>query len=665
MTINLLPQPAAKRNPARACAIATTPAALQSLAPFCAATHSDLWIPAALEEQAAAFGAVNVPLQVYAGPLRQVVEQLWAEQAGLVFGLATGAVVRLIAPLLSDKATDPAVVVVDEAGQFVVSLCGGHQGGADRLAVTVAHHLGATPVLTGAANHQQMPGIDVLGRPFGWQRGSGNWTGVSAAIARRQPVQVIQEAGSPLWQSQLPADHPFQFGWPVHDAQQKEVWPQARARVWISPTQRRFAPEAGSELSADLPKVQWHPRVLWVGVGCERGSSQALIERAIAQVCQAHHLALGAIAGLATLDLKADEAGLVALSQAQGWPLRCFTPEQLCSVPVPHPSAVVEAAVGTPSVAEAAALLAAAYPLGDAPAHHSLNASDWPPLRVTKQVIRSEDEPGAVTVAIAQAEQEYTGRRGQLWLIGTGPGRLDQITPAAKAAISQADVVVGYSLYIDLIRPLLRPDQIVEALPITQERQRAERAIALARWGLTVAVVSSGDCGIYGMAGLVLEMLKDQGWDGATPGVEVFPGISALQSAAARVGAPLMHDFCAISLSDLLTPWEVIQQRLEAVAQADFVVALYNPRSKTRTQQIETARQIFLKHRSPETPVALVQSVYRPEEQVTVTTLDAMLEHAIDMLTTVLIGNRSTFIHAGRMITPRGYLGQVSTSAKA
>ncbi|MEB3336797.1 MAG: precorrin-3B C(17)-methyltransferase, partial [Leptolyngbyaceae bacterium] len=233
----------------------------------------------------------------------------------------------------------------------------------------------------------------------------------------------------------------------------------------------------------------------------------------------------------------------------------------------------------------------------------------------------------------------------------------DQITPAAKTAIAQADVVIGYGLYIEMLRSLFRPGQIIEESPITQERQRAERAIALADWGLTVAVVSSGDCGIYGMAGLVLETLRAQGWDGRTPGVQVFPGISALQSAASRVGAPLMHDFCAISLSDLLTPWAVIEQRLTAAAQADFVTALYNPRSQTRTEQITKAQQIFLQHRDPHTPVAVIRSAYRPDEQIALTTLADLLTTPIDMLTTVLIGNRSTCIYADWMITPRGYLG--------
>jgi cobalt-precorrin 5A hydrolase/precorrin-3B C17-methyltransferase len=172
-------------------------------------------------------------------------------------------------------------------------------------------------------------------------------------------------------------------------------------------------------------------------------------------------------------------------------------------------------------------------------------------------------------------------------------------------------------------------------------------------------VVSSGDCGIYGMAGLVLEQLQGTGWDGATPSVEVFPGISALQAAAARVGAPLMHDFCAISLSDLLTPWEVIVKRLEAAAAADFVVALYNPKSKTRTEQIATAHAIFMSHRSPETPVAVVKSVYRPDELIHRTTLAELLEAPIDMLTVVLIGNQSTQRHGPWLITPRGYNGSV------
>ena len=630
-------------------AIATTPTAARRLQPLCQTTGATLWVPESLNtlEQ----------VHVYTGSLKAHIASLWHHHRAFVFCLASGAVVRLIAPLLEDKSLDPAVVVVDEAGQFVISLCSGHQGGADQLARIVALQLGATPVLTGASAGLGLPGVDILGVPFGWQRGEGDWTGVSAVVARGEPVQVIQEAGSTLWQNHLPKGHPFHFGFPEYPAtpplpplgkggsQNSNVMP--KARIWISPTQRRFS------LLSDLPKIQWHPRVLWVGIGCERGTSRQLIETAIQQVCRSNHLAESAIAGIATIDIKADEVGLVELcregfANAKGeraLPLRTFSAEVLRSVNVPNPSAVVEKEVGTPSVAEAAALLAA----------NGVGAKAFVPLLVAKQIFKLEGQPGAVTVAIAQSEQEYTGRTGQLLLIGTGPGQLDQMTPAAQTAVSCADAVIGYSLYIDLIAPLLRPGQIVEALPITQERQRAERAIEQAFWGLTVAVVSSGDCGIYGMAGLVLEELRAQGWDGKTPGVQVFPGISALQAAASRVGAPLMHDFCAISLSDLLTPWEVIEKRLTAAAQADFVTALYNPRSQTRTQQIATATAIFLKYRDPMTPIAIVRSAYRPDEQITLTTLEKLLETPIDMLTTVLIGNQSTRTHEDWMITPRGY----------
>lgn len=542
---------------------------------------------------------------------------------------------RLIAPLLHDKSSDPAVVVVDEAGQFVVSLCGGHQGGADQLAKAIALQLSATPVLTGAANALGLPGIDVFGLPFGWQRGTGDWTGVSAAIARQEPVQIIQEAGSTLWQAHLPSHHPFVF---EHQEVREDKF---KARIWISATQRPL-----STSHSPLPATQWHPRVLWVGIGCERGTPREVIETAIQQVFQANALAEAAIAGIATIDRKADEPGLVEFCGDRNLPLHCFPADALRSIAVPNPSVIVAAEVGTPSVAEAAAMLKTQTSL---PTRH--------PLLVPKQIIRLAGLPGAVTIAIAQAEQEYTGRTGQLWLVGTGPGALNQMTPAAQAAIAQADAVIGYSLYIDLIRSLLQPGQIVETLAITQERQRAERAIQLAQWGLTVAVVSSGDCGIYGMAGLVMEELRSQGWNGKTPVVQVFPGITALQAAASRVGAPLMHDFCAISLSDLLTPWEVIERRLVAAAQADFVTALYNPRSQTRMEQIAIAQQIFLQYRHPQTPVAIVRSAYRQDEQITLTTLAKLLNASIDMLTTVLIGNQSTHNHAGWMITPRGYLG--------
>ncbi|MEB3310137.1 MAG: precorrin-3B C(17)-methyltransferase [Snowella sp.] len=598
-------------------AIATTPQAARTLHSVSTTIGATLYIPEPF------FNSENCI--VYSGSLKTYLAQIWGEYKAFIFGLATGATVRLIAPLLQDKTSDPAVLVIDPQGKFVISLCGGHQGGADQLTRLMATQFDATPVLTGAANDLNLPPIDTLGNAFGWQKGSGDWTGVSAALARQETIQVIQDAGSNLWQKQLPDNHPLCLG--LSES-------QISGRIWISATQRSFSAET------DFPKVQWHPRVLWVGIGCIRGTSQSFITEAITQVFQKHHLAQDAIAGIATIDIKADEVGLLAYCQENQLPLKIFTPEQLNQEVVPTPSNVVYEEVGTASVAEASALCAAKR-YGETQ------------LLVSKQIIKTETE--AVTIAIAQSEQEYIGKTGALWLIGTGPGALEQMTTAAKTAITQADVIIGYSLYLDLIQPLQRPGQIIEAYPITQERQRAQRAIALANWGLKVAVISSGDCGIYGMAGLVLEELQKSESIEQQPTVEVFPGISALQAAAARVGAPLMHDFCAISLSDLLTPKPLIEKRLLAAAQADFVTAIYNPKSQKRTELIETAQQIFLAHRKPETPVILVRSAYRSDEEITVTTLEKMLNHPIDMLTVVLIGNSTTYQQGNFVITPRGY----------
>jgi cobalt-precorrin 5A hydrolase / precorrin-3B C17-methyltransferase len=601
-------------------AIATSQQAAQVIASLTQDPNVNLWLPSSVKSPGNA--------QHYDNSLKEHLASIWDEHQAFVFCLATGAVVRLIAPLLQHKAQDPAVVVIDAQGDYVISLCSGHQGKADLLAQAIAASLGATPIITGASSNLSLPAIDTLGFIYGWRKGEGDWTGVMAAIAKQERVEVIQEAGSMLWQQHLPPQHPFSFGF---TNLQTEAKPQGR--IWISSTKRRIMPKN------DSPTVQWHPKVLWIGIGCERNTSRELIEQAIDETCQTYHLATEAIAGLVSIDLKADEGGIVEICQRRNLIFKTFTAEQLNRVDVPTPSTVVKQEVGTSSVAEAAAILVGKN------------------LLVSKQIFKSDDRSGAVTVAIAQADEEYIGRTGKLYLVGIGPGNLNQITPAAKTAITEADVVIGYNLYIELIASLKRPAQIVESSPITQEQQRAKRAIELAQWGLTVAVVSSGDCGIYGMAGLVLEELQATGWNGKFPQVEVFPGISALQSAASRVGAPLMHDFCAISLSDLLTPWEMIQKRLTAAASGDFITVLYNPRSQTRTQQIMTAQEIFAQHRQAETPVAIVHGAYRDDEQVILTTIKEMLEQPIDMLTTVIIGNSTTRNYAEWMITPRGYLG--------
>lgn len=246
-------------------------------------------------------------------------------------------------------------------------------------------------------------------------------------------------------------------------------------------------------------------------------------------------------------------------------------------------------------------------------------------------------------------------KAGKILLVGIGPGAHEHMTARARQAIAEADVVIGYSTYIKLVQDLLDDKEVIKK-GMTEELDRSIEAYEHAKQGKIVAMVSSGDIGVYGMAGPTYELLLESGWTPDDPiQVEVVPGSTALSSCASLVGAPLTHDFCSISLSDLLTPWPVIARRLESAARGDFVVALYNPKSGRRTQHILEAQTILLRHRSPDTPVAIVKSGYRARQHIQIVRLAEMSDCDIGMLTTVLVGNSSTFVRAGLMVTPRGY----------
>jgi len=244
---------------------------------------------------------------------------------------------------------------------------------------------------------------------------------------------------------------------------------------------------------------------------------------------------------------------------------------------------------------------------------------------------------------------------GKILLVGFGPGGEDQMTFRARTAIEEADVVIGYTTYIKLVRDLLDGKEVIRK-GMTEEIDRCVEAYEAAKQGKVVALISSGDVGVYGMAGPTYEVLFQHGWTPESEiNVEVVPGTTALNACASLVGAPLTHDFCSISLSDLLTPWPTIRKRIDAVGAADFVIALYNPKSGRRTQQIVEAQRILLQHRRADTPVAIVKSAYRRRENIQITTLDQMADCEIGMLTTVIIGNTSTYVKDGLLITPRGY----------
>jgi precorrin-3B C17-methyltransferase len=245
---------------------------------------------------------------------------------------------------------------------------------------------------------------------------------------------------------------------------------------------------------------------------------------------------------------------------------------------------------------------------------------------------------------------------GSLYVIGLGPGDPGMLTEQAKTALRQSQVVIGYTGYFAGIQALVQ-DKECMALPLTQETERAQIAVDRATHGEAVCVISSGDAGIYGMASLVLEVLEQRTSSASCPVVDVVvvPGISAVNASASLLGAPIGHDFAVISLSDLLTPWALIEKRLHAAAEADFITVLLNPKSARRDWQYSRAQEILARYRAPETPVGMVRNAYRPDQSVTTTTLAQMTEPAVDMLTTVIVGNSQTRCWQSRMVTPRGY----------
>jgi cobalt-precorrin 5A hydrolase / precorrin-3B C17-methyltransferase len=533
----------------------------------------------------------------YGGPVADAVRAAFAECEQVVCFLATGAVVRLIAPLLGDKRTDPGVVCVDEAGRFAVSLVGGHGGGANDLAREVAELLGAKPVVTTATDAVGVPGLDTLGLPV-----EGDVAGVTRALLDGAPVALRAEVAWPL--------PPLPVG--------------AAGQYTVRVTDRLVE---GAEREVVL-----RPPSLVVGVGASRGAPAeevvGLVEGALAEA----GLSPASVARLATVAAKAEEPGIVAAAERLGVPLVTYSAEELAEVAVPHPSDAPLAAVGTPSVAEAAALLAGGE------------------LLVPKRKsVRSDGRPAMATCAVVRRPG-----RGRLAVVGLGPGARDLLTPRAAAELRRASVLVGLDQYVDQIRDLLRPGTRVLESGLGAEEERARTAVEEARRGHAVALIGSGDAGVYAMASPALAEASD---DIDVVGV---PGVTAALAAGAVLGAPLGHDHVSISLSDLHTPWEVIERRVRAAAEADLVVTFYNPRSRGRDWQLPKALGILAEHRAPTTPVGVVRNASRADESARLTTLAALDPASVDMMTVVTVGNTATREIAGRMVTPRGYRWQES-----
>ena len=414
---------------------------------------------------------------------------------------------------------------------------------------------------------------------------------VMAALIAGEPVRLEVEAGDARWLAPLP-------------------WSE-NGRLSVRVSDRSMAPKRDELLL--------HPPSLILGVGLERGAPGNLLLDHVARTLEEAGLARASLAAVATLDLKGDEPAVAALDL----PMRLFDAAALDRIEAPNPSSTVAAAVGTASVAEAAALAA---------------AGEGAVLAVQKRI------GTRVTCAVARIAPP----QGRLTVAGIGPGAPAMRTAEAEAAIANATDIVGYGLYLDLVADLTGRKRC-HSFAIGKEAERTDLALGLAREGKDVVLLASGDAGIYALAGLALER------GGGDVPVTVLPGISAMQAASAMAGAPLGHDFSVISLSDLLTPLEVICTRIEAAAAADFVIAFYNPASKERRRPLEEALTILARHRSPDTPVVRARNLGRADELVAVETLAGLDREAVDMTTVLIVGNSRTTLVSGRVVTPRGY----------
>lgn len=575
--------------------------------------------------------------QSYSSPVREVVRRAFQEYRRLVLVMTLGIAVRSIAGEIEDKHRDPAVVVVDDSGKFAVSLLSGHVGGANDLARKIATSIGALPVITTASDSAGTIAVDLLGKELGWViEDSSHLTAISASIVNGEPVGIYQDAGETDW---WPAGRPMPDNVTLFQSMEALCQSSPSAALIISDHL------LSDEIVALLPQrsIVVRPKTLAVGIGCNRGTPCSQIEAAIDSVFSEYGLAVKSIRNLATIDAKKDEGGLLEFAARRCLRVDYFDPQSLSHAEFPSaPSALAEKHMGTPSVAESAAILSSGNP---------------------SLVVPKERVDGAVTIAVGTIKTGSAEHRdGKLFLVGLGPGSLDQMTLKAREIIGQCDVVVGYSTYVELIRPLVHDKEVISTA-MGAEVERAKKAISLGRAGRRVAFVSSGDSGVYGMAGLVGEILREEPAESLD--IEVVPGVTSLVAAAALLGAPVTTDFASVSLSDYLVPWDTIASRLEMAAKGDFVTVLYNPMSRRRRQQLVNARNIFLAHRAASTPVGIVTSASRSNQDVIVTTLEHMLEHNIGMETIIIIGNSTTFEHSGRMVTPRGYGTKYSLGTSA
>ncbi len=561
----------------------------------------------------------DVTFQQTAAHLRE----LFTANTPIIGICASAILIRCLAPVLANKQAEPPVLAVSDDGLITVPLLGGHHGAND-LAKEIAEALSGTAAVTTASDIRFSIALDMP--PTGLA--IGNPQHVKSFVAAVMSGEKIRLEGEHSWfrQSDLPFDESGSLAITV----------------------------TTEDIRGTDQNLVYHPKTLALGVGCERFAEPEELIDLVKKTLATNNLSPLSVAAISSIDLKMDEAAVHALASHFGLTASFFDPVTL-EKELPRletPSEIVFRETGCHGVSEGAAL-AAVGPDGS--------------LMVPKQ--KSKRATCAIAEAPTVLSQKDVGQRqGKLSIIGIGPGQDPWRTPEASKLIGDATDLVAYGLYLDLLGDNIA-GKTRHDFGLGEEETRVRAALDLAAQGKNVALISSGDIGIYAMATLVFELIEHEtrpDWNRLD--IQVTPGISALQAAAARAGAPLGHDFCTISLSDLLTPWEVIQSRIEAAAKGDFVISFYNPVSMKRRTQLQAAKEILLQHRPKDTPVIIARNLGRQDEQVTFVSLSDLDPEKVDMLTLVMVGSsetRRTQTNSGGkdwVYTPRGYAGKMTVT---
>ncbi len=556
--------------------------------------------------------------------IKKFLEQYWTDIDLLIFIGSLGASIRLINPFLNLKENDPGVIVMDKNNSKIIPLIGLHQSNTKNIAGEISALFGGEIIDTSNSSNECYLNLDSFGYRWGWNRSgeTRDWSTLVMLQARRERIFYEHLSGSSLWQKSLSAQklNP-------HTNQESLIDDKSLFHVSIFKSNTTV----------------WHPPTLWIGIGCEKNTNIELLRDSLNELLEDKKISSKAIAGIATVDLKKSEQAIIELSKENKWPIMFFSSKELSQIKVPNPSEVVMAEIGTPSVAEASCILAGGK-------DGKLIAEK----KIFRNVEHSKRQFGAVTLAISHSTRQFAPHKGEIHIIGSGPGNLSYLTGDVRKTLRNCPVWIGYKMYLDLLEPIRTEDQVRIDSELTQEKQRCEKAISLAQEGIKVALISSGDAGIYGMAGLLLEIIKKIE-KVRRPHFEIHPGISCFQLASAISGAPIMNDFCAISLSDKLIPWEIIEKRIKGAILGDFVVALFNPKSAERKWQLRKTIDLFLTVRKGETPVLIARQVGRDNESKKFSTLEKLPIEEVDMLSIIIVGNSQTNLEDDIFITPRGY----------